>query len=256
MLDAVITGVGLWTPGYADARAWRDRAPDPECVAPEARALDRRNRRRASTITRALADVFGQAVEQSGADSAEVGAVFGSALGEAGAMIKLLDQIWREGGELSPMTFAGSVHNAASGLVSISSKNHGFTTSLAADYDTSAMALLEGLGFLATHSQPVIVVCGDEQSPADLVPAGEEFALLAGAVALGPAPGNGRALARVRGPIRGDPTVGAADAPPLLARNPQAGLLDLIDAILHRRSGAVRLDRGRGEGWCLEVVAL
>ena len=43
------------------------------------------------------------------------------------------------------MLFAVSVHNAASGLVSISTKNRAFTTSVAADYDTPAMALMEAI---------------------------------------------------------------------------------------------------------------
>jgi hypothetical protein len=55
-------------------------------------------------------------------------------------------------------------------------------------------------------------------------------------------------------PFRGKPTLTAADLPRGLAQNPQAGLLDLIDVLRQSQSGSVRLDRGRGRGYCIEIV--
>ena len=148
-LELAITGVGLWLPTEAEPKA-------------PGELLDRRSKRRASPITLALAEVFGQAANQAQVDLATVSAVFGSALGQAHTMISLLDQMWREGTGLSPMMFATSVHNAAAGVVSIASKNRGFTTSLAADYDTPAMSLIEAAKLVATRNAPVVVACGDE----------------------------------------------------------------------------------------------
>lgn len=258
MTEYIVQGVGVWTPGFPDAEAWLAGEADPEVTRAEASALGKRNRRRASPLTRALADAFGQSIAQAEMQGPEVATVFGSALGEATTMIKLLDQMWREEaeGDLSPMAFATSVHNAASGLVSIATKNRGFTTSLAADYDTPAMALFEAAGLLATGDAPVVVVVGDEAAPKDLVPAAETFDMLTAAVALVPAAAPLSGLARLRGPFRGEATLEGADLRPELARNPQAGILDLADTVLRRREGTLRLDRGRGDGWCVEVTPL
>ncbi len=166
-------------------------------------------------------------------------------------MIKLLEQMWRAEEEVSPMLFALSVHNAASGMVSISAKNRGFTTSLSADYDTPAMALCEGLGLVASTGGPVVVVCGDEASPVDLVPADEQFEMLATAVVLAPEGVEG-ALCHVRVPIREDPTL-EAPVGGELSLNPQKGLLDLVDCVLAGRTGVLPLDMGRGAGWCAEL---
>lgn len=250
--ETVVTGVGLWAPGFPNAEAWLSGAPDPEAAAPTAGILGRRAKRRASPLTRVLAEVFAQAAEQGEVESSEAPAVFGSALGEADTMIGLLDQMWREGGEMSPMKFAGSVHNAASGAVSIATTNRDFTTSLAADYDTPAMALMEGVGLVATRSAPVVVVCGDEAAPADLVPEGERFDMLAAAVVLAPA-GSTEGLARLRGLGPAEPTLDGAEVDDTLARNPQIGLFDLVDAALRGRRGMLRLDRGSGRGWCVEL---
>ncbi len=251
MIRCAITGVGIWMSGVANAAAYAAGARDPEAERPPNAAIDRRAKRRASLFMRALAEVWSEAIAASGADPAATPTIFGSALGEAETMIKLLGQMWREGEEVSPMLFALSVHNAASGMVSISAKNRGFTTSLSADYDTPAMALCEGVGLVRATGGPVVVVCGDEASPVDLVPEDERFELLTAALVLAPADAEG-ALCHVRVPIRAEATL----EPPVggsLRLNPQKGLLDLVDCVLHRRVGVLPLDIGRGAGWCAEL---
>lgn len=183
--------------------------------------------------------------------------VFGSALGEADTMIGLLDTMWREKAALSPTSFAMSVHNAASGLISIAAGNRGFTTSLAADYDTPGTALLEAVGLALADDLPVVVACADEAAPRDLVPDAERFELLAVALVLARpgSPAAANALATMRGPVFEAPTIVGAPARDELARNPQIGLLDVVDAVLRGRSGVVRLDRGRGRGLAVELGA-
>ena len=68
-----------------------------------------------------------------GVDPSKAPTIVGSAIGEAATMIGLLDQMWRRHEPMSPAEFTVSVHNAASGLISICNKNRGMTTSLAAD---------------------------------------------------------------------------------------------------------------------------
>jgi hypothetical protein len=162
------------------------------------------------------------------------------------------------------MAFATSVHSAASGVVSISAQNRGFTTSLSADFDTASAALLEAWGLVHTMRTPVIVVCGDDDSPKDFVPDHEAFDLLAVAISLCPidhafAPGH-HALGRLSWPS--NPQLGLEqqrltplEFAPRVSRNPQAGLLDLLGAVVQGTSGTVRLDRGRGSGHCISYTS-
>ncbi|MFW6052179.1 MAG: beta-ketoacyl synthase chain length factor [Myxococcota bacterium] len=241
-IEAAVLGTGLFAPAIGEGPA----------DGPRGELIEKRARRRCSVLTKALADVYGDALATSGLNGAEVDSVFGSALGEASTMIGLLDQMWREGGPLSPMRFAMSVHNAAAGVVSISTENRGFTTSLGADFDTPAMALVEAMGLVAVRHDPVVVACGDEAAPADLVEE-VEWELLAAAVALGPVDVAPPGAPRIRGPLRPDPSLTVVPAGDAVERNPQAGLLDLVRAVRAGAPAMVRLDRGQGGGFYVEV---
>lgn len=256
---AAIVGVGLHVPGYASAADWIARQHDPE-AAPSGALIERRSRRRSSPLTKALADAYAEALEQSGLERSTVASVFGSALGEASTMIGLLDTMWRDGGPLSPMAFAMSVHNAAAGVVSISTENRGYTTSLGADFDTPAMSIVEALGLLATGHDAALVVCGDEGVPEDLVPEGKGWAMAAGAIALvrpEDAPADAPRLTAPRivpaGDRRESVLLTGAQLPYELVTNPCCGVIDLVDAVLREHSGAVALDRGRGQGWTVQL---
>jgi len=181
-----VTGLGLWLPGFPNAAAWAAGAADPEAVKPIGAALDRVNRRRASPLDRALADTVAAAILHAGVDPTTVPVVVGSSIGEAATMIGLLDEMWRHHNPMSPADFTMSVHNAASGLISISNKNRGMTTSIAADHDTPAAALLEGIGLVLTRGAPVVVACGDEPAPPTLVQHAPPWSMLTAAVVLAP----------------------------------------------------------------------
>ena len=248
-----VAGVGVFMPRYASLAALRaGEASEPR--APSGELLDKHSRRRASDLTKACADAYQQALSQANIDAVSCGAVFGSALGEAGTTIGLLDQLWRGPGMLSPMRFAASVHNTAAGVVSISTKNTGFSTALGADFDTPAMALLEGMAFVLTHELPVIVVCADEAAPENLVKNEEGWDFLCSALALVPAATAPAQLARISAP---DPGVGSWVTPDLpigLAHSPVVGLLDVVAALADARVSDVRLDRGRGNGYGLRIL--
>ena len=254
MSEVAVTGIGLFLPGFAGVPAYLAGAQDEASAAPKGMLVPARERRRMSVLTKALADAYGEALASSGADPALVSSVFGSALGEAATMIGLLDQMWSEEGALSPMRFVMSVHNAASGVVSVATQNRGFTTSLGADFDTPAMALAEGIGLVLARNEPVVVCCGDEAAPSDLVREGGGWELLAAAIALAPvasAPDKPRLTGLT---VRAEPTVPRADVDPRVARNPDVGLLDLVDALARGRRGVVALDRGHGQAWSVTVV--
>jgi hypothetical protein len=219
-----------------------------------------------------MADACAEAIADAKLDAATVATVFGSTLGEAATMIGLLDQMWR-GEEMSPMGFATSVHSAASGVVSISAGNRAFTTSLSADFDTVAAALLEGWGLVQTLDTPVIVVCGDDESPKDFVPEAQSFDLMAVAISLLPANHQFANGTKPLGKLswitdaRGSILSGEAEPrssyqrldpvalTPRAGRNPQVGLLDLAAAVISATSGIVCLDRGTGAGTCINFSA-
>jgi hypothetical protein len=261
--QCAVAGVGLFTPRFANWAAFREARPglltESEAqtarVQPTGALLDKHARRRASDLTKALSDAYQEALEQAGFAPATVSAVFGSALGEASITIGLLDQLWRGPGALSPMRFAASVHNAASGVVSIGTKNMGFTTALGADHDTPAMALLEGMAFVLSHGIPAIVVCGDEAAPVNLVSGDEGWDFLTCAIALAPLDSAAPSWPRISAP---SPGVGGVTAvatwPRQLAQNPVVGLLDLIAALEDGEHTEVRLDRGRGRGFGTRIV--
>lgn len=249
-----IAGVGLYTPRYASLAALRAGQISAEPRPPSGELLDKHSRRRASELTKACADAYQQALTQAGVDAVSCGAVFGSALGEASTTIGLLDQLWRGPGMLSPMRFAASVHNTAAGVVSIGTKNTGFSTALGADFDTPAMALLEGMAFVLTHGLPVIVVCADEAAPENLVKNEEGWDFLCSALALIPDEGASASLTRVSAPERNVASWVTPELPRGLAQSPVVGLLDVIAALADERATDVRLDRGRGSGFGVRIL--
>ncbi len=264
-----VVGSGAFVPGYAGLAGWVAGVPSPDHEKAKAELVPTRQRRRASLLSKAFAEAFAETLETSTLEPSEVASVFGSALGEAATMISLLDQMWSETAMLSPMKFATSVHNAASGLISIATENRGFTTSLGADFDTPAMSLAEGLGLVLGENRPVIVCCGDEAPPAELVPEGKGWSLLTAAIALAPvdqAPAGSTLLSGLtilggvgsansenseRGASAGE--IKPRDADSALGRNPNVGLLDLVTAIRDGAEGLVALDRGEGRGYTVRL---
>jgi hypothetical protein len=248
-----VLGLGLWLPGHPDLASFSAGTFDALATAPQGASLGRVNRRRAGPLGRALADVTAEAMAAAAVDPATVPVVIGSAIGEAATMIGILDQMWRHPEPLSPAAFAMSVHNAASGLISIAHQNRGFTTSLAADYDTPAAAVTEAIGLVLTHGVPVVVACGDEAAPPSLVRYAEPWDLLAAAVVLAPLGPVWKCIATLTLEAEAAPSIGPADLPARLACNPQAGAVDLVDALRRAAEGVVRLDRGQGRGLCARI---
>jgi hypothetical protein len=253
-----ILGAGLWVKGFPSAQAWLAGTADPLAEKPLGQALDKVNRRRAGPLGRALADVSAEAIKMAGVDASTVATIIGSAIGEAATMIGLLDQMWRMHEPMSPAEFTVSVHNAASGLISIANKNRGMTTSLAADANTPAAALLEGTGMVLARGLPVLVACGDEPAPDNLAGHAPPWRMLASAVVLAPAGTSPRLadLAVVHGEA---PTLRCERFDPLVVANPQIGLAWLVDAVLRRADGRVALDTsfdgGEGRGYLAEITS-
>ena len=253
-IRVAITGLGLYLPGYPNAVQWAEKNELPADVPrkPAGLAFDRINRRRASQMGRAIGDSVSEAMAAAGVDGQTTPVIVGSSIGEAGAMLGLLDKMWRDQEPMSPAVFTVSVHNAASGLLSISMKNKGYTTSIAADYDTPAATLFEGMGLIATGTEAVVCGCADEASPRSLLDQAPQWDMLSAAVVLQPE-GAKNALAHISITDCDDDDQAAEIAHAALTtdlgHSPQAGMADLVDAIQRGESGALALDRGAGRGY-------
>jgi hypothetical protein len=212
-------------------------------------------------------EVIGQAVASAGVDRSRVKLVFASAYGELQTAFDQMEMMASADGRLSPARFKNSVHNTATGLLSIAFGNQGFCTALAAGESSFAAAVLEGLVLLDQDGGEAVVAVADDV-PAEPFrgPGRPGFAPLGLALCLAAEPTAGGAppLARIEGfPSPSPPgthaqglAAGVADVPAGFVGNPAAAGLPLLAAVLRGRSGWVPLALGGGVGALgVEVVA-
>jgi hypothetical protein len=182
-----IEGWGVWPARAAEEDGVPPTAsgdPWAGAGAPAAALLGPRMRGRASPLTLMFAEVLGQACGARPELLGRVPTVYASAYGEMERLVALLGPMQGERGEVSPLRFQTSVHNAAAGLISIATRDRAFSTSIAAGSETVAMAFFEAVGWLAGHGGEIVIVVGDEPSPSALVPEGRRFGALAAAFLL------------------------------------------------------------------------
>jgi hypothetical protein len=244
-----VAGVGLWTPGFADAAAWLTGAPDPAAISAGASLLPPALRRRATPLARMVAEVAAQAAAQASLDLGRAPLVLGSAYGEIGAAVAVLEERWQGEGLPSPTRFHNSVHNGPAAYVSIATGNRGFSTALAAGPETPAAALLEAAALLSERGGALLVVLADEPPPAPFARA-HPFPPAAAALVLSAEPGP-TTLARLSGPRRG----AGLPASARWRDHPCAGGLSLAAAVAGEASGAMALGPAGPRAWAVDVAA-
>ena len=152
-----------------EVSAWH---PDPASEPPreqneQGSLLSARARGRASMLTQIFTSLL-ERLCASGFDASRSPLVFGSAYGEMATTMQLLE-VQTNTGQSSPLRFQHSVHNTAAGILSIATQNSGFSTSVAAGMDTTAMALLEAMVVLKhADYREVAVLVADEASTSPL----------------------------------------------------------------------------------------
>lgn len=245
-----VSGMGVWAPGFPNARAWASGVPAPGATEPPAARLAAALRRRASALTRMVAEVAAQAVDQCGADLSGVPLVLGSALGEIVSATEIISSFREEGGLPSPTKFHNSVHNTAVGYLSIAAGNRRGATAVAAGPATAAMALLEAAMRLAEDGGAALLLLADEALPEPLRGWG---AYQSGAVAFlltAERTVHTRArLERLRRAPADSPNV-----PPEWREHPCAGGLALAAAIEAGSSGSLGLGSTGEDGWVVDVL--
>lgn len=236
-----MTGVGLWTPGYASAEAWCCHGGDPTLEQPRAGLLEGALRRRSTRLTRMGVEVLEQALGQAGCDPATVPSVWATSHGEHSVAIKILEMMWRGEGRLSPMQFHNSVHNTASGYASIACGNSAPSTTLTGGAELVASSLLEAICRLHQRAEHVVVVLADEPllPPFDRADSTSPLAL---AFCLSARPE--RAMA-VLSDLRRDGVAPVEAAPPFAALH-VAAALPLLEGVVCRRGGTVPLELANG----------
>lgn len=238
-----VTGLGFFAPGFRDLAALRSGSADPAVGTPPAALLPPNLRRRASLLSRLVAEAVGAA--RGDADLAQLPLVTGSVHGEIEAAVEMIAGFRDGDGMPSPTRFHNSVHNTAAAHVAIATGNCGFTTAVAAGAETTAAALLEAWLLLDERGGEVLLALFDEPPPPPFAP---EVPYPAAAVALllsaEPTPG---ALGRLSDLRRDGSPADAAPAP--FATHPIAPALALALAL--ERGGAARV--GLGGGFCVTL---
>lgn len=240
MRPLYVTGLGLWSPGFADVARWREGRPDPAVDRPRCAIVDARLKRGSSRFANSLGEVVEQAAKEAGLDLKTVPTLYGSSLGEIETMVMLLRMLYEEEGKLSPNRFKNSVHNAVSGLVSIATGNTSFSTAIAGGDRSFEVTLIEAWTFLEAEGGAAILAVGDDRPPEPLDQLGQHDALAIGLALSIEAPSGRRARLSNLRPAR-EAIEPHTRVPEHLARNCAAAGLELVDAVLAQRSGTVSL---------------
>jgi hypothetical protein len=251
MRPVYVRGCGLWTPGFPDAASWCRGIAEPALRSAPGRLLAGPLHRRASALTRMAADALEEAAREARCDLAGVPSVWATVFGEHETAVAILEAMHQGEGKVSPTRFHNSVHNAASGYVSIAAGSRAPSTTVTGGREVVASALFEAQCMLAAGAPEVLLVLADEPllPPFDAQGGRAPLAL---AFALAAAPRG--ALAALSGlrrdrvaPVKRDERFGG-----LLV---SAGL-PLLEYVALRRPGCVALEL-EGEPamdvWCVDV---
>jgi hypothetical protein len=237
MISAYVKGLGLWI-----------GAGNPPCS-----VVDSRLGRGTSHITRMAIEVVERAGTAAKFDLSKVATVFGSALGELEIAIEQLEMMLSEEGIVSPARFKNSVHNTAAGVLSIATKNRGFTTALAAGDHSLPAALLEAILVLEDGlATEAVAAVADESPPEPLRSAKREndFEALGVAFALDRSPEGALAKITLAANVDGE----RFTIPDEYLFNPCASALGLLRAIEAKKSGTYVLSSPPlAQGWSVRL---
>ena len=247
-MRARVTGTGLWMPGFPDAASWLAQRPVAGADAPPAPG---NQRRRSSLLVNMVAEVAAQASRQAGAELSRLRIVVGSAFGELATMVSMLEERERDG-LLSPLRFQNSVHNAASGHLSIAHTNKSPAMSLAAGNDTVAMVLLEAMTLLALGGDDVIAIVADEPLPHSIRP-GHHATAIAAALVLARDEAGAAPVLGVIEDLRQADAASPDGGRPLEVDGPTAAILPLIAALGHGRPARVSVSPAEDPRWSVAL---
>ena len=160
-----------WAPGLesrVDWIAWAhgEKQAEQNNTYPPLSFVEPMFKRRLSQLSRMVLEVGNELM--SGLDDVRV--VFASHYGEIGQQYKISRSII-ESGEVAPASFSLSVFNTPVALLSIATKNHGYSTALFGGASAFETALLDTVAHLHGKSNaPVVLIVADELMPEEYNP--------------------------------------------------------------------------------------
>lgn len=165
MLEIQVERWSFWSPESGDPKAWLEYWQRPDAQAgsgdPDANAIPPLQRRRMSRLSKMA---LSAALEAAGDQPIDY-SIFCSQHGEIVRTRQILSSIC-EGMEISPMAFAQSVHNTASGLFTIIAASSAASTSIASGAGTFAAGWVEAQSYLSSNpTHRVLLVDFDEVIP-------------------------------------------------------------------------------------------
>ncbi len=237
-----VCGLGVWTPGLDGLEAWR-AGQTSECGSPPARLIAPRQRRRATLLTMMAAEVLQQATAAGSRDPGEVALITASSGGELATTFANLELLVGDPPSSSPLRFGNSVHNAALGHLSTSTRNQLFASAISAHRERIvSAAMLETLAWVRSTGIDAALLFTEETWP------GAEHAPMAAAILLS-ARSEG-ALGELGRPSRHTATArGTLPLPAATAASPCAGAFSLVSALATAAAGRIALDHGWSIPW-------
>ena len=250
MSRAYVVGLSAWAPGMPDLRSFVRGEMSAEVTDPACEWVPSRLMRGGSRLTKMLGEAAAQACAHGGLDPRTVATFYASGYGEIETMVILLDTIFRGDGQLSPMRFKNSVHNAAAGLCSIGQQNQGFSTALAAGDRSFEAAMVEALTYLGARGGDAVISLADDSLPEPLVALDRRASLAIGVALSSERPANGAlAVVELAGHVEGETarpvSLAGRAVSAELALSPSAAALTFVDAVLAKREGRVPLGWSR-----------
>ncbi len=137
---------------------------------PDKSLLPAAMRRRTSLTTRLAVTAATHACQRAAVEPRTMLSVFASVGGEIQVTDSLCRNLAAPDGIISPTQFHNSVHNTTVGYWTILHRCRQPSTAIAALDDTFAMGLLEAWNQVQLSSDPILLVCYDEEWPQYLAP--------------------------------------------------------------------------------------
>ncbi|MFK8014602.1 MAG: beta-ketoacyl synthase chain length factor [Gammaproteobacteria bacterium] len=231
-----LAGVGALGPGFDDWAELREQlcsneVSDVEMTSPKPAVIPPRERRRAPLLVRVAVDVAAQACDAAGVDAKDVASVFASGMGDMTITDYMCRTLATDDKMLSPTRFHNSVHNAAAGYWSISTKCHEPANSISGFRLTATSGLLEAAAQCAFEKRPVLLVAFDVPGPSPIDAMNHIDAPFGAALVLTPDAGTHKLEMSVQ-PGNGDwPALAGSRLQGLYDSNPAARLLALLQTL-------------------------
>lgn len=167
MMECTISGVGAWGPGFNN---WSEleqilsgvsSGVDGQAPGPKPEVIPANERRRAPLLVRLAVESSGQAIQHAGIESADLGCVFSSGLGDTDITDYMCRTLASASKQLSPTKFHNSVHNAAAGYWTISTHCMESANSIAGFQLSSPLGILEAVSQSASERRPILLTLFD-----------------------------------------------------------------------------------------------